>query len=133
MVTLNSIFCNDMIMQANKPVRFFGSGDGNVSVELNGVNKSTVSNGKWLIEFDAMGYGGPYEIKVMLDDKSIILNNVFKTFSIIYYGKINSQGINNLLLRLKCFTFLIKNVDPKKLKLNLLSFWIFCVVLLYCL
>jgi len=63
---------------------------------------------------------------------SIILNNVFKTFSIIYYGKINPRGINNLLLRLKCFIFLIKHVDPKKLKLNLLSFWIFfCVVLLF--
>ena len=91
MVTLNSIFCNDMIMQANKPVRFFGSGDGNVSVELNGVNKSTVSNGKWLIEFDAMGYGGPYEIKVMLDDKSIILNNVYFGDVYLLGGQSNMQ------------------------------------------
>lgn len=91
MVTLNSIFCNDMIMQANKPVRFFGSGDGNVSVELNGVNKSTVSNGKWLIEFDAMGYGGPYEIKAMLDDKSIILNNVYFGDVYLLGGQSNMQ------------------------------------------
>ena len=65
-----------------------------------------------------------------LGDKCV---NVIKHHydSIIYYGKINPQGINNLLLRLKCFIFLIKNVDPKKLKLNLLSFWIFCVVLLF--
>ena len=49
MVTLNSIFASNMVLQANAPVRFFGDGVGKASVTLNGVTNETESAGKWLI------------------------------------------------------------------------------------
>ncbi len=91
MVTLNSIFCNNMIMQASKPVRFFGSGDGTVTVEFNGIKRSALSDGKWLIEFEAVGYGGPYEIKVTLDDKCVNLENVYFGDVYLLGGQSNMQ------------------------------------------
>jgi hypothetical protein len=53
MVTLNPIFTNDMILQANKPVRVFGNGTGDVTVEFLGKTQSVVSNGEWH-KFDAI-------------------------------------------------------------------------------
>ena len=77
MVTLNPIFASDMILQANKPVRFFGEGCGTVSVTLNGEKKECVSNGEWLIEFEPFDYGGPYDILVILDKTFFTLKNVY--------------------------------------------------------
>ena len=48
MVTLNPIFASDMIMQAKKPVRFFGCGHGTVAITLNGERRESVANGQWL-------------------------------------------------------------------------------------
>lgn len=91
MTTLNPIFCNNMIMQANKSVRFFGEGYGTVSVEFNGVKKSADSDGKWLIEFDSVGYGGPYDIKVTLDEKTVVLENVYFGDVYLLGGQSNMQ------------------------------------------
>ena len=91
MVTLNSIFCDNMIMQANKPIRFFGSGDGNVTVEFCGVTKSVFAESKWLIEFDAVTYGGPYDVKVVLDGNVIYLENIYFGDVYLLGGQSNMQ------------------------------------------
>ncbi len=60
MITLNPIFSSNMVLQANKPVRIFGGGSGNITVELDGEKKSAVSeNDSWLVELSAHDYGGP--------------------------------------------------------------------------
>ena len=91
MVQLNSIFASNMVLQANAPVRFFGQGNGKAAVTLNGVRKETVSNGKWLIEFDPFEYGGPYDITVELDGIFMTLKNVYFGDVILLGGQSNMQ------------------------------------------
>ena len=85
MVTLNSIFGSNMIMQAKAPVRLFGSGDGNVAITFNGERREATSNGEWLIEFDAVDYGGPYDIMVEL-------GGIFSTLKNVYFGDVILLG-----------------------------------------
>lgn len=85
MVTLNPIFASDMILQANAPVRFFGEGEGEVAITLNGERKQVLSKGEWLIEFDSLDYGGPYDILVELD-------KIFFTFKRVYFGDVILLG-----------------------------------------
>ncbi len=85
MLTLNSIFCSNMIMQANMPVRIFGNGCGEVKITLNGITKSCEAQGTWLIEFDAISYGGPYDIIVALD-------GIYSTLKNVYFGDVYLLG-----------------------------------------
>ena len=91
MVTLNPIFASDMIMQANKPVRFFGCGYGAVAITLNGKRLESVANGEWLIEFEPFNYGGPYDILVELDKTFFTLKNVYFGDVILLGGQSNMQ------------------------------------------
>ena len=85
MVTLNPIFCSNMIMQANQPVRFFGSGCGRASVCFNGITKELDALDDWEIEFDPVSYGGPYNITVGLD-------GIFFTLKDVYFGDVYILG-----------------------------------------
>ena len=91
MVTLNSIFRSDMIMQANKPVRFFGNGRGQVKITFNGTEKEAISNGKWLIEFEPVSYGGPYDIDIFLDGCYTLIKNVYFGDVYLLGGQSNMQ------------------------------------------
>ena len=91
MANLNSIFASNMILQANAPVRFFGDGDGEVMVRFNGDEKRVLSQGKWLIEFDAVDYGGPYEVYFELDKIAFTLKNVYFGDVILLGGQSNMQ------------------------------------------
>ena len=91
MVTLNPIFTNGMIMQANKPVRIFGSGEGAVAVDFLGQSKSITSNGEWLIEFDAQSYGGPYTMTVSLNGKKTEINDIYFGDVYLLGGQSNMQ------------------------------------------
>lgn len=75
---LNQIFTDHMVFKANKPIRIFGEGKGTVSVEISN-NKFTkvCDDEKWIVEIPAMDYGGPYEFKINLDGKEIILQDVY--------------------------------------------------------
>lgn len=75
---LNQIFTNHMVFQANKPIRVFGEGKGTVTVEFMGKTVTkTVETDKWLLEMPSHDYGGPYEMAVTLNDKSVILKDVY--------------------------------------------------------
>ena len=91
MITLNPIFASNMVLQANAPVRFFGEGEGKVSITLNGVKKEADSQGEWLIEFEPFEYGGPYDIDVMLDSAFFTLKNVYFGDVIFLGGQSNMQ------------------------------------------
>ncbi len=91
MVQINSIFASDMILQANKPVRFFGTGEGSVAITLNGVRKEAISNDDWLIEFAPCDFGGPYDILVELDGIFSTLKNVYFGDVILLGGQSNMQ------------------------------------------
>lgn len=77
MVTLSSIFNSNMVFQANKPVRFFGNGNGQVEITFLGNTKTMTAEGNWLIEFDPVSYGGPYTVDIKLDGICTKLRDVY--------------------------------------------------------
>ncbi len=91
MVTLNPIFANGVILQANKPVRIFGSGEGTVSVTFFGQTKSTVSKGGWLIEFEAQNYGGPHTMSITLNGEKTEITDIYFGDVYLLGGQSNMQ------------------------------------------
>ena len=91
MVTLNPIFTNGMIMQAGKPVRIFGIGEGAVSVEFLGTTKSVSSTGEWMIEYEAQNYGGPHTLKITLDGVTTEITDVYFGDVYLLGGQSNMQ------------------------------------------
>lgn len=89
---LNSLFCDNAVLQAGKPVRIFGEGDGNVTVKIGEVSASAKSeNGKWLVELPAFPYGGPHNIEVSLNGEAVTLNNVYFGDVYLLVGQSNLQ------------------------------------------
>ena len=76
-MVLNSIFTSHMVLQAGKPIRFFGTGEGCVSVTFMNEKKSACADGDWLIEFEPCGYGGPYDVLVEHDQEVKALSDVW--------------------------------------------------------
>ena len=91
MVTLNPIFTNGMIMQAGKPVRIFGVGEGNVCVEFLGMTKCVSSTGEWIIEYEAQNYGGPHTMKITLDGVATEITDVHFGDVYLLGGQSNMQ------------------------------------------
>ena len=75
---LNSIFSDNMVLQAGKPIRIFGQGDGTASAEIGGLRTSVISKSKnWCMELPAFEYGGPYELIIILNGETTILKNIY--------------------------------------------------------
>lgn len=91
MITLNEIFRSDMIVQANKPVRFFGEGDGKVEITFLGESKTTIASGKWILEFAPLPYGGPHTAKVVLDGEETLIENIYAGDVYLLAGQSNMQ------------------------------------------
>ncbi len=91
MVTLNPIFSSGMIMQADKPVRVFGTGKGEVIIEFLGQTKSVQANGIWLIEFEPQSYGGPYKMIVTLDREKTVVEDIWFGDVYLLSGQSNMQ------------------------------------------
>lgn len=89
---LNAIFCNGMVLAANKPIRVFGTGSGRAEVRFLGVEKSTeTSDAFWCIELPARPYGGPYEMEITLCGKHHILTDVYVGEVLLLHGQSNIQ------------------------------------------
>lgn len=75
-----SIFTSGMVLQRNKPIRFWGTANSNEIVEIDFNNQkrsaSVNKSGSWEIEFPPLEAGGPYKIKISSDTKVINLNDV---------------------------------------------------------
>ena len=91
MVALNEIFRSNMIFQANKPVRFFGTGSGEVVITFCNITKKISSNGQWLLEFLPLPYGGPHTAEVVLDGEKTILENMYAGDVYLLGGQSNMQ------------------------------------------
>lgn len=82
-----SVFANDMVLQRNKPIPFFGTADANEEITIS-FSKETLptskqtkktksdSHGKWKVVFDALPAGGPYTVIVNSKDKKIEFNGI---------------------------------------------------------
>lgn len=87
---LNPIFTSHMVIPAHKPVRIWGVGRGEATVEFAGQKKSFCSEEEnWLIEFPPMEYGGPYEMKVTFPDSEILLDDIYVGLVFLFAGQSN--------------------------------------------
>jgi sialate O-acetylesterase len=91
MLNLNTIFCSNMIMQAKKPVRFFGTGKGEVKIAFNNEEKRTKANGDWTLEFSPVDYGGPYSAVISFDGEKTVLENIYFGDVYLLSGQSNMQ------------------------------------------
>ena len=75
-----SIFTSGMVLQRNKPIRFWGTANSNEIVEIDFNNQkrsaSVNKSGSWEIEFPPLEAGGPYKITFSSETKVINLNDV---------------------------------------------------------
>ncbi len=91
-LTLNPLFCSHMVLQANKPIRFFGDGEGEITVSLcSKTAKASCNGGKWIAELEPLGYGGPYTVDIDLNGEKLSLGDVYLGDVYIVAGQSNHQ------------------------------------------
>ena len=89
---LNSIFSNHMVLQANKPIRIFGTGEGTVEIDFINIHiKIKNKSNSWSIELPPLGYGGPYAMKVKLNEQQLIFDDVYIGEVILLAGQSNIE------------------------------------------
>lgn len=89
---LGEIFRDGMVLQADKPIRVFGDGEGSVSARFMGIEKSLKSSGgRWIIVFDPQPYGGPYELEVTLNGEKTLIRDIMIGEVILFSGQSNIQ------------------------------------------
>ena len=89
---LNPLFSDGLVLQAGRPIRIFGTGDGIATVTLDGASASATSrDGLWMAELPARPYGGPFEIKVVLDGETTVVHDVYVGETILFAGQSNMQ------------------------------------------
>ena len=91
-MNLAPIFSNGMVLQANKPIRIFGTGGGNVRIDFCGRRAEYVSGDReWLVSLPPMDYGGPYEMTVDLDGRVRTIRDVWIGDVYLLGGQSNMQ------------------------------------------
>jgi sialate O-acetylesterase len=89
---LANLFCDNMVFQAEKPVRIFGTGKGRVIVELKGKTYTqTFNDDNWIMEMPAQEYGGPYEITICLESEKRTLKHIAFGDVFLCSGQSNMQ------------------------------------------
>lgn len=92
MPTLNPLFTSHMVLQANRPVRIFGSGCGNISIALAGQSKTIYSaEDSWILELEPHDYGGPFCMTVSLDGVQTVLDDIYFGDVYLLGGQSNMQ------------------------------------------
>ena len=89
---LADIFGDNMVFQAEKPFRIFGSGKGTVSVELGGeIYEKTFDREMWLMELPPQPYGTPCDVFVILNGEKQTLKNIVFGDVFLCAGQSNMQ------------------------------------------
>ncbi len=92
MIHLSPLFTSHMVFQANKPIRIFGTGEGEVRASFLGEERTAVADGdKWLVEFPSRPYGGPYTLSITLDGEEKLLEDVWLGDVYLLGGQSNMQ------------------------------------------
>ena len=89
---LNPIFTSHMVFAADKPVRIYGEGEGDITVSMAGqIKKTAAQNGKWMAELEKMPCGGPYELIISSGTEKIVLEDVWMGQVYLCAGQSNMQ------------------------------------------
>lgn len=87
---LNGIFTDGMVLQANRPIRIYGTGKGKVTVYLNNVTADLVTEDEnWILTLPSLDYGGPYEMKTVLNGEELVFKDVYIGEVILLAGQSN--------------------------------------------
>ncbi|MBO5870792.1 MAG: hypothetical protein J6Q89_08595 [Clostridia bacterium] len=87
---LDSIFTSNMVFAAGKPIRIYGEGSGLVEISFAGKSTSFYSDGDiWLVEFEPMEYGGPFELKAVFENETVVLNDIYVGDVYLFAGQSN--------------------------------------------
>jgi sialate O-acetylesterase len=77
---LASVFGSHMVVQRNKPVKFYGTANTGekVNASFNGKQQTIVAddNGKWVVGFPSMKAGGPFTASFTSADEKIVLEDI---------------------------------------------------------
>ena len=86
------LFRSHMVMQAGKPLKVFGTGDGTAVVRLNGVTARCVaSNGTWCATLPPQSCGGPYTLVMDFGGRTEVCDDVYVGEVYIMSGQSNMQ------------------------------------------
>ena len=89
---LNQLFCDGLILQANKPVRVFGTGTGTATVAIGGKTATVQASGEtWLAELPTFDYGGPYILEVDMNGETQTVRDVYFGDVYLLSGQSNMQ------------------------------------------
>lgn len=90
-IQLNQLFMSHMVLQADRPIRVFGTGEGTVHVRFLGDEAHTEARGSWMVELPAHPAGGPYEMELDLDGEKAILSDVLLGDVYLLAGQSNME------------------------------------------
>lgn len=89
---LNNIFNSHAVFAKGLPVRIYGEGKGTAEITFAGQKKTVVSEDeKWMTEFPAMEYGGPYTLEAAFEDKKVTLTDIYIGEVYLFAGQSNMQ------------------------------------------
>ena len=92
MIKLNPLFTDHMVFAANKPIRIFGEGEGEIRAQIaHRQGRSVAQDGRWLIEMEGLPCGGAYELKVCSETEEIVLSDVYIGQVYLCAGQSNMQ------------------------------------------
>ena len=92
MLRLDPIFTSHGVFAAQKPIRVYGTGDGTGEISFAGqTRKAEASEGKWLVEFPPMEYGGPYTLTARFDGTETQLEDLYIGEVYLMGGQSNMQ------------------------------------------
>jgi sialate O-acetylesterase len=80
-IEIPSIFSDNMVLQQNTDVSFWGKAEPNLKVDIKaswGESANTIVNadGKWLVKIKTPKAGGPFEVNLQIGDSAITYENV---------------------------------------------------------
>ena len=91
-MNLAKIFTDNMMLQAGKPVRFFGEGKGTVKITVaKNVYEKSFDGKTWEMELPPFAYGGPFDIQIHLNGEERVLKNVLFGDIFLFAGQSNLQ------------------------------------------
>ena len=93
---LNPIFSSNMVFAVGKPICIYGEGSGLAEITFADKSVKIYSDSNmWLAEFEPMQYGGPYELKAVFENETVVLNDIYVGDVYLFAGQ------SNMMFKLK--------------------------------